>query len=44
MMRSTLGVKLKDEVNLEEIYEKTKAKHVLKLRYAGHTTRDDKQK
>ena len=50
MLRSILGIRIKDEVSLKEIFWKTKAKRVsgiakiLKMRYAGHIIREPKQK
>ena len=50
MLRNILGVKLKDKMNLDEIYLKTRAKWVgviartLKFRYAGHLVRENNQK
>jgi len=48
--RSILCVRVKDKPSLEKIYSKTKAKRVwgiaktLKLRYAGHIVREQKDK
>ena len=50
MLRSILGIRLKDKTSLVDIYKKTKAKRVrgvaelLKLRYAGHVVRESRQK
>jgi len=50
MLRSLLGVKLRDKIRLGEIYSKTRARQVgvitrtLKFKYAGHMYRDVSQK
>lgn len=50
MLRNLLKVRLKDEVSIAYIYQKTNARRVqvtartLKLRYAGHMFRDNKLK
>ena len=50
MLRSILGLRLKDRVRIEEIFNKSKAKKVgvvtrkLKYKYAGHIVRDTKYK
>lgn len=50
MLRNIIGIRIRDKVNLKEIFQKTKAKRVswiaklLKIRYAGHIIREPKQK
>ena len=50
MLRSILGIRVKDKVSLDKTYSKTKAKRVwgvpktLKLLYAGHIAREHKNK
>ena len=50
MLRSILGLKMIDKIKLGEIFEKTKAKKVrvepkaLKFKYAGHISRDNRDK
>lgn len=49
-MRSLLGIRLADKINLGKIYEKTKARkapvvaRTLKFKYAGYMVRDNKNK
>ena len=50
MVRSILGIKLKDKISIAALYEKAKVKKVrvvakiLKYKYAGHMMRGDKRK
>ena len=50
MLRSILGIRLKDKMSIEDIYSKTGAKKVgvvaktFKLKYAGHMIRDNESK
>ena len=50
MLRSLLDIRLADKINLDKIYEKTKARkarvvaRTLIFKYAGHMVRDDKNK
>ena len=50
MPRNILRIRVKDKVSLDQIYSKTKAKKIwgivktLKMRYAGHIVRGNKQK
>lgn len=50
MLRNILGLRLKDKINISDIFNKTKTTNIvgrikkLKLKYAGHVVRESKYK